>query len=158
YTYRTVSEQGVVISQKPFGSFGSKALGCHRSAKHDNSLVKSSNVRQGRKSALAAPFESCRKLFRKVNGSFSRRCKSHSTGKVVTSANTARGVAGIVDSQSFSFLAERQPYISIRRQKCTEREMSESGSLVSSTRKHRRPQDRKCEHGNSEDERDYTHP
>src|SRR5206468_8621822 len=29
---------------------------------------------------------------------------------------------------------------------------------LNSTRKHRRPQDRKREHGNSEDERDYTHP
>ena len=31
-------------------------------------------------------------------------------------------------------------------------------SNVSSTRKHRCPQERKHEHGNSEDERDYTHP
>ncbi len=31
-------------------------------------------------------------------------------------------------------------------------------ALVTSTRKHRRPQERKHEHGNSEDERDYTHP
>jgi hypothetical protein len=31
-------------------------------------------------------------------------------------------------------------------------------SLVTSPRKHRRPQGRKYEHGNSEDERDYTHP
>src|SRR6266850_6498080 len=30
--------------------------------------------------------------------------------------------------------------------------------LSNSTRKHRRPQERKHEHGNSEDERDYTHP
>jgi hypothetical protein len=40
----------------------------------------------------------------------------------------------------------------------TEQSAERKNNLVSSTRKHCCPQERKQEHGNSEDKRDYTHP